>query len=134
MTSTPRSYHATALLTSGGLWHASVTELPDVHAEHRSLSQLERRVRRAIANTRDDLQPEDIRLEVEVSTGDKKLDREIADARAKRELSDELARQARAAALPIARRLVDAGVSHRDAGTLLGTSAALVSSLVSPKS
>lgn len=130
MSSTPRSYHAHAVLTPGGLWRGTVRELPEVHEEHRSLAQLERRVRRAVASAREGLQPDEVPLDIEFSTGNDAFDEEIARAREKRKLADELARQARTAAVPLAQRLVKAGVSHRDAGTLLGTSGALVSAMV----
>ncbi|ORT54203.1 hypothetical protein [Streptomyces sp. CB03238] len=134
MNRTPSSYHVQALLTPGGLWRASVKELPGVQEQHRSLAQMERRVRRAIASTTEGLQPEDVRLDIEYSTGDSGFDHELATARAKRELADELAQQARKAAVPLAQRLVRAGVSHRDAGTLLGTSGGLVTAMIKPKS
>ncbi|MFI1831318.1 hypothetical protein ACH41E_33465 [Streptomyces sp. NPDC020412] len=130
MTGTP--YHLKALLTPGGLWRARVDEVPELHEEHRSLAQLERRVLRAVSISRG-VAPSTMQLAVSISTGNDEFDQALTDARETRARADELARQARTAAAPLAQRLIRAGVSHRDAGRLLGTSGALVSSMVNPK-
>lgn len=150
MTNTPSSsYHAHAVLTSGGLWQATVEELPEVRESHRSLSQLQTRVRKAVAGaegldveavtlavlTVDPARTTEsgsITLDMTISTGDEGLDTELAAARALRREAERLARQARLAAAPLAQRLVTAGVSHRDTGTLLSVSGALVSDLIKP--
>ncbi|MDJ0345897.1 hypothetical protein QMK19_35275 [Streptomyces sp. H10-C2] len=133
MTDTPSSYHAAAVLTSGGMWQARVDELPEVRiAPHRSLSQLQRRVRKAIAEHQGlGTDAEALVLVMVASTGDPAFDQHIEEARTLRTRADELAAQARKAAAPLAARLVKAGVSTRDAGALLGVSAALVSSMTS---
>ncbi|MEU3356107.1 hypothetical protein [Streptomyces sp. NPDC037389] len=132
--STPSSYTAHALLTTGGRWKACVDEVPEVQAADRSLSRLESQIRKQIAARIDGPgahDPKDIELDLVTTTGDQEFDHDLATARETRRQADELAQQARTAAKPLARRLVDAGVSTRDAGTLLGISAALVSALTS---
>ncbi|MGW2865617.1 hypothetical protein [Streptomyces sp. NPDC001205] len=149
MTSTPSSYHAHAVLTPGGLWQADVDELPEVRESHRSLSQLQTRVRKAVAKAEGldieavtlavltvdparTTQSGSITLDMTISTGDEAFDTELTAARELRREAERLARQARLAAAPLAKRLVSAGVSHRDAGTLLSVSGALVSELIKP--
>ncbi|MFI5752446.1 hypothetical protein ACIBBE_42870 [Streptomyces sp. NPDC051644] len=128
--STSRSYHVRAVLGPGGLWQGSVDELSEVTDAHRSLSQLQNRMRKAISQHLTDTSAEDVALVLETSTGDQEFDSTISEARDLRRRADELAKQARAKAAPVARRLVAAGVSHRDAGTLLGVSGALISGLI----
>ncbi|MFD8386164.1 hypothetical protein ACFV2X_47990 [Streptomyces sp. NPDC059679] len=128
MTHTPSTYHVRAVLASG-VWTATVDELPGVEASHRSLSQLERRVRDSIAQGKH-LDAEALPLEIAYATGDDTFDQELAEARNLRHQANKLAEQARAAAAPLAKRLVSQGVSHRDAGTLLAVSGALVTSLI----
>jgi hypothetical protein len=149
MTPTPSSYHARAVLKSGGIWQADVDELPEVRSAHRSLSQLETRLRHAVAEQhavpadavllrRDNDGQEDtvpqgnILILMTTSTGERAFDDQIAEARNLRRQADELAAQARKLAAPLATRLVrKKGVSTRDAGSLLGISAATVSSMTS---
>ena len=149
MTTTPSSYHARAVLTSGGIWQADVDELPEVRPAHRSLSQLDTRLLRAVAEQHgissdsvllrrdngvqeDQLPPDTVLLVVTTSTGDVNLDAQISQARDLRRQADELAAKARKLAAPLAQRLVrKKGVSTRDAGSLLGISAATVSSMTS---
>ncbi|WP_433860300.1 hypothetical protein [Streptomyces kronopolitis] len=127
--STPSSFHVRAILTTGGLWEASVQELPEVRPAHRSLSQLQTRVRAEIAKARS-LDPEAIDLKVATSTGDEEFDAEIDQARKLRAQAAELEEKARAAAVPLAQRLVRRhGVSTRDAGLLLGYSGSSVSGM-----
>ncbi|MFC9431493.1 hypothetical protein [Streptomyces sp. NPDC056987] len=129
MKTTPSSYRVHAVLTSGGLWNASVETLPEVSEHDRSLSKLNAKIRKAIALQGENLNPEELTLEVITSTGDASFDQALAEARTLRHRADELAEQARTKAAPLAQRLVQAGVSQRDAGTLLSVSAALVSSM-----
>ncbi|MCW8383936.1 hypothetical protein [Streptomyces justiciae] len=130
---TSRSYHVRAVLSTGGLWQGSVRELPEVTDAHRSLNRLEDRMRRAIEAHRaqqGDTPATAFELEMEFSTGDESFDADLSHARELRHRADELARQARQVAAPLAKRLATAGVSQRDAGTLLSISAALVSTLL----
>ncbi|BBG20768.1 hypothetical protein RVR_P225 (plasmid) [Actinacidiphila reveromycinica] len=150
MSPTPSSYHARAVLKSGGIWQAVVDELPEVRPAHRSLSQLDTRLRQAIADQhgvpkdsvlirRDTAQGNDeptdtdgVLLLVTISTGDTDLDARIAEARTMRLQADQLALKARELATPLAEQLVrKKGVSTRDAGSLLGISAATVSIMTS---
>lgn len=127
--STSSSFHVQAVLTTGGLWEAVVKELPEVRPAHRSLSQLQNRVRKEIAKARN-LDPEVVDLDVVISTGDAAFDAEIDRARELRVQAAKLEEQARAAAVPLAQRLVRRhGVSTRDAGLLLGYSGASVSGM-----
>ncbi|MFF2902721.1 hypothetical protein [Streptomyces sp. NPDC057966] len=126
---TSRSYHVRAVLGPGGLWQGSVVDLPEVTASHRSLSQLKSRLSKAIGQ-HTDTSTEDVALELETSTGDQEFDSRINEARDLRRRADLLAKEARTTAAPVARRLVAAGVSTRDAGTLLGVSASLISGMI----
>ncbi|MFK8851156.1 hypothetical protein [Streptomyces sp. Ac-502] len=133
MTTTPSSapaptHHVRAVLSTGGMWQAEVIELPEVRDAHRSLSQLESRVRKAIAQ----VQGGDaaLHLEFTTSTGDAGLDERIAEARELRRQALEMADRARAAAVPLAQLLVrHHGVSVRDAGTLLDYSGGAISTM-----
>jgi hypothetical protein len=130
MTDTSSSYHARAVLTEGGLWQPRVVELPEVEIDpHRSLSRLESNVRQAVAR-HEGLNTEALVLEMAHSTGDATFDQELTDAQALRREAEQLAERARAAAVPLAKKLTKKGVSLRDAGTLLGISAATVSALL----
>ncbi|MFC9068725.1 hypothetical protein [Streptomyces harbinensis] len=120
-------------LTPGGLWRVTALDvlLPGVRVTaRRSLAQLERAARAAIATHRG-VDPDAITITLEISTGDADLDADIEQARALRELAADVEAKARAAALPPARRLRDAGVSVRDAGRLLGYSGAAISVMTS---
>ncbi|MFE0107093.1 hypothetical protein [Streptomyces sp. NPDC059009] len=130
MTDTSSScFHVRAVLTTGGLWQPSIDELPEVEVDPtRSLSRLGTLVRQAIAE-HEGLDREALVLEIVPSTGDEGLDQQLTDARNLRREADQLAEQARTAAEPLAKRLARAGVSQRDAGALLGISAASVSAL-----
>ncbi|GAA2100487.1 hypothetical protein GCM10009801_73050 [Streptomyces albiaxialis] len=126
MSRTPSSYHLRATLTQGGRWQGTITELPEVHPTMRSLSQLETRVRTEIAQG-EGLDPEALALEVTHHTGDDALDADAARVRELKAGADQLAEQARraaedarTAAAPVARRLLDLGASVRDAGAVLG--------------
>ncbi|GAA2686968.1 hypothetical protein [Streptomyces lunalinharesii] len=128
MTRTPSSIPVRATLTTGGLWEAEIVELPEVRPAHRSLSQLQARVRAAIAKAHG-TDSGDVELDLTISTGSAEFDAEITAARELRAKAAELEEQARAAAVPLAQRLVRSGVSTRDAGLLLGYSGASVSGM-----
>ncbi|MGW5119185.1 hypothetical protein ACWEQ8_27635 [Streptomyces noursei] len=128
MTRTPSSIPVQATLTTGGLWEADIAELPEVRPTHRSLSQLQARIRTAIAKAHG-LDAADVELDLKISTGSAEFDAEITAARELRAKAAELEEQARAAAVPLAQRLVRSGVSTRDAGLLLGYSGASVSGM-----
>ncbi|WP_327359807.1 hypothetical protein [Streptomyces sp. NBC_01304] len=131
MTDTSSSVPVNAVLSAGGLWRGSCESLPEVTDTNRSLSALETRMRRKIAE-HSGLDADAVTVTVTPSTGDKRLDAQLAEARELRRQADELATRARASAVPLAQKLIDKGVSNRDAGTLLGVSGALVNSLIKP--
>ncbi|MEU6460182.1 hypothetical protein [Streptomyces sp. NPDC047065] len=127
MNSTSRSFHVRAVLTTGGLWQGSVDELPEVTHTHRSLAQLESRLQKKISETCG----EPFELVMVTSTGDTAFDDQLTRARDLRTQADDLARQAREAAQPLAKRLTALGVSQRDAGRLLSVSGSLVAAMLS---
>ena len=128
---TPRSFHARFTLTEGGRWQARVDELPEVRPADRSLSKLENRLRRDIAQV-EGSEEGSLHLEITISTGDDALDADVSRVCALRAEAKRLAEQARAAAAPAARHLTERGVSLRDTGSVLGGySASAVSALIS---
>ncbi|GAA1930677.1 hypothetical protein [Streptantibioticus ferralitis] len=122
------TFHVRLVFGPTGRWSAKVDELPQVNAVNRSLSQLERHVADAIAQSQG-LAVEALRLEVTRSLGDPDLDARVTKARELRDAADRLAEEARTAAGPLARIMVDRNMSVRDAGTLLGISGSTVSTL-----
>ncbi|MDI3390161.1 hypothetical protein QIS99_28805 [Streptomyces sp. B-S-A8] len=126
---TSRSYHVHVVLSAGGLWQGSVKELPEVTDSHRSLSSLETRLRRKISAAAG-ISEDDVAIESDITTGNKKLDERLAEARELRRQADDLNSRARQAAAPLANTLVSKGVSQRDVGTLLSVSGALVNSML----
>lgn len=136
MTDTSRSYHVRAVLSTGGLWQGSVDELPEVQGTHRSLSALEKRIQAGIERhlgQGGDSDPAGFELELIPSTGDPEFDSQLTEARDLRRRANVLVEQARAAAAPLARRLVAAGVSTRDAGSLLDVSGSLIHGMLKDK-
>ncbi|MFJ2819096.1 hypothetical protein [Streptomyces sp. NPDC087294] len=122
------SYHVRAVLSTGGLWKGSCDELPGVGETHRSLSQLEARMRAAIGKHA--AVSGAFELAIIHSTGETHFDNDLAKARDLRRRANALVEQARAAAVPLAKKLTGAGVSNRDAGTLLGVSGSLINTMI----
>jgi predicted RNase H-like HicB family nuclease len=117
---------------SGGWWAVRVREQPGVFTQARRLDQVEAMVRDALAGLLD-AAPGSFEIQVIESLPEEVAD-EVAHARQARAQAAQAQTTADAAMRRAAARLVDSGLTVRDAGRVLGVSAQRVSQLASGKS
>lgn len=125
---TDRPTYTARCVRSGGWWAISVPEVPGVHTQARRLEQAEVMAREAIALVLD--VPEDAFDVVLAPELPPELERAVAAMGRQKQEAAEAQRAATEASAATARALVDAGLTVRDAGRVLGLSYQRVAQLV----
>lgn len=108
----------------GNAWLANVRGLAGAHSYARTLPALVKAVREVVVLAADlpDEAIDMVRLDWTFHTGNSLLDEETSRVRALRAEAEHITAQASAQTAAAARRLVDSGMSVRDAAVLLGVS------------
>jgi hypothetical protein len=131
---TEPTYHV-VVTREDGAWLAEVPDLSGGHTYARTLAALDKAVREVIVLAADlpDEVMGSLRLSWDYHTGDDAVDEQTARIRHLRAEADQLSAQASAHTATMARRLIERGMSVRDAATLLGVSPQRVSQLTGHK-
>jgi hypothetical protein len=131
---TEPTYHV-VVTREDGVWLAEVPGLSGGHTYARTLAALDKAVREVIVLAADlpDEAMDSLRLSWDYHTGDDAVDEQTARIRHLRVEADQLSAQASAYTATMAHRLIERGMSVRDAATLLGVSPQRVSQLTAHK-
>jgi predicted RNase H-like HicB family nuclease len=114
-----RTYRVEIERDAAGMWVASVPSVPGAHTQGRTIDQARRRIREALSLWVDDGDRAHLEFEVQLPVA---MRTRVKRALELRKSAEATARQAADATERALVSLVDAGLSRRDAGELLGIS------------
>jgi predicted RNase H-like HicB family nuclease len=114
-----RTYRVVIERDSKGLWVASVLAVPGAHTQGRTIDQARRRIREALSLWVRGAERAPLEFEVRLPTA---VRARVEQALELREAAEATARQAAGATERALVSLVEAGLSRRDAGDVLGIS------------